>query len=226
MIHPIKLTSPLDKVFAVGDTHWRHDRPFIIGPRGFKTIEDHDETIVRRWVERVPADSTVLHLGDVICMSDEPAFWSFLRRVSFARCFILLSNHLSGHKQAYQTALKAQYPDVALHEAEVYPLTVLLDGDPARQVTFLPEYAEFSIAKERWVCSHYAIESWHQIGHGVIHLHAHSHGSLKTKLNRRRDVGIECYGGPVSLAQLAREMQSEAPAVTDHHGEPKPRGQP
>ena len=43
-----------------------HDREFIWGPRGFTSIKEHDETIIKNWNEIVKPDDIVYHLGDLM----------------------------------------------------------------------------------------------------------------------------------------------------------------
>lgn len=221
MLKPLKIAACAEEVWVTSDFHAHHDRPWIIEPRGFKTIDEHNETLIKRWRETVPENGIVFHLGDLVCgagaADPEATFMSLVRRLHFGRLFLCLGNHNSSQSQVYRSLLKVLYPDVYLAEAEVYPLTMALDGDPGRQITFLPEYLEASIGGQHVTLCHYALSSWHHMGKGTVMLHGHSHGSLKPTMNRRRDVGIEAYGGPVSLACLLKEMEDEKPAKVDHH---------
>ena len=36
-------------IYVTSDLHFGHDREFIFGPRGFKTIQEHDEAIIQNW---------------------------------------------------------------------------------------------------------------------------------------------------------------------------------
>lgn len=53
--------------WVISDTHFGHNNIIKFEPefRPFKTIEEHDETLVRLWNERVRLTDIVLHLGDV-----------------------------------------------------------------------------------------------------------------------------------------------------------------
>jgi len=51
--------------FFTADTHFSHARILELDNRPFKTIEEHDEELIRRWNETVSPDDTVIHLGDV-----------------------------------------------------------------------------------------------------------------------------------------------------------------
>ena len=97
-------------------------------------------------------------------------------------------------------------------------MAVPVDSNYGKTVVFLPEYVEVSVAKQHLCLSHYPLASWHHMSSRSLMFHGHCHSNLKEKLPLRRDVGIEAYGGPVSLAQLLRETQSEEPAAVDHHG--------
>lgn len=56
----------MSKIFIVSDTHFGHDREFVYGPRGFSSVQEHDEEIIRRWNEVVGPEDIVYHLGDVM----------------------------------------------------------------------------------------------------------------------------------------------------------------
>lgn len=56
----------MGRVFVTSDLHFGHDREFIWGPRGFKSSQEHDETVIRNWNAVVNADDDVYILGDVM----------------------------------------------------------------------------------------------------------------------------------------------------------------
>lgn len=55
-----------NRVFAIGDTHFRHGNIIKFEPihRPFKSIEEHDEELIKRWNATVRPQDTVWHLGD------------------------------------------------------------------------------------------------------------------------------------------------------------------
>lgn len=53
-------------IFFTSDTHFGHDKDFLWKPRGFSSIQEHDEMIIQRWNENVKPEDTVYHLGDVM----------------------------------------------------------------------------------------------------------------------------------------------------------------
>ena len=63
----MKLTVGLfRKVFLSSDTHFNHQRGFVYEPRGFSSVEEINEEIIRRWNEKVGKSDMVFHLGDVM----------------------------------------------------------------------------------------------------------------------------------------------------------------
>jgi calcineurin-like phosphoesterase family protein len=52
-----------EKLFFCGDTHFGHKTMLKYG-RSFTTVEEMDEALIANWNAVVPADGTVIHLGD------------------------------------------------------------------------------------------------------------------------------------------------------------------
>lgn len=221
MLKPLKIAARAEEVWVTSDLHMHHNRPWIVAARGFTSVAEHDAALVDRWNAVVPANGVVFHLGDLIVgagsVDQEATFMRLMRRLRFGHLYLMLGNHVSCHQQVYSSLLKARHPEVHTIGAEVYPLTMELDGDPGRRITFLPEYLEVSVGGQRIVLCHYALHSWHHMGKAAMMLHGHSHASLKPPMNRRRDVGIDTYGRPVTLARLLKDMEDEQPAKVDHH---------
>ena len=48
-----------------------HDKDFLYKPRGFNSIEEHDEAIIQNWNELVSPDDTVFCLGDCMLNDNE-----------------------------------------------------------------------------------------------------------------------------------------------------------
>ena len=58
-------------IYLTSDTHFCHDREYIYQARGFSSIEEHDENIVKNWNSVVNPDDEVYLLGDVVLMNTE-----------------------------------------------------------------------------------------------------------------------------------------------------------
>lgn len=56
----------MSEVFFISDTHFGHSKilEFESANRPFKTIEEHDQELIKRWNATVSPKDTVWHLGD------------------------------------------------------------------------------------------------------------------------------------------------------------------
>lgn len=60
----------MGKIYFTSDLHFCHDRDFIYEPRGFSSIKEMDETIVKNWNAIVDADDDIYVLGDLMLNDD------------------------------------------------------------------------------------------------------------------------------------------------------------
>lgn len=81
----------MSRIFLTSDTHFGHDREFIYGPRGFTSIQEHDEEIIQRWNLVVKPDDIVYHLGDVM-LGDNGHGLECLRQLN-GIIYIIPGNH-------------------------------------------------------------------------------------------------------------------------------------
>ena len=58
-------------IFIVSDLHLGHNQSFIYGARGFKSVEEMNETIIHKWNEVVGEEDDVYVLGDLVMGSEE-----------------------------------------------------------------------------------------------------------------------------------------------------------
>jgi len=226
MFKTIKLSHPENDLFWVSDFHAGHNRDFLYGKRGFASVVEHDETLIRRWNDTVKDTSVVVHLGDIqFGDPDGSRLKTLLRRLRFKTLYLLTGNHLSGQLQLYKEALGARFPDAIVDDRltyEVYPLSYYLDNNTARSVIFLPTYAEFSVGGQHIVACHYPVASHNKQGHGSLMLSGHCHGNFAltnkdTGQGLRLDVGIESFGRPISLTEVKAHLRGRDLNVVDHH---------
>lgn len=71
----------MGKIFLTSDTHFGHQREFLYKPRGFDSIEEHDEAVIANWNSVVGPDDEVFHLGDVM-LNDNEHGMECLRRLN------------------------------------------------------------------------------------------------------------------------------------------------
>ena len=80
-----------NKVYFTSDTHFQHTNIIKYCRRPFKTVEENDEELIRRWNEKVPEDGIVFHLGDV-AFGDKEKVDDILRRLH-GKIYLVIGNH-------------------------------------------------------------------------------------------------------------------------------------
>ena len=86
------LHNNIGEIFATSDLHFGHNRDFIFGPRGFKSVEEHDEAIISNWNSVVGPDDIVLVLGDLVMGADRKGSMEKIKRLN-GRIVICRGNH-------------------------------------------------------------------------------------------------------------------------------------
>lgn len=61
----------MGKIWLTSDLHLGHDKDFIWSPRGFNSVEEHDQAIIKNWNSLVSWDDEVWVLGDLILGDSE-----------------------------------------------------------------------------------------------------------------------------------------------------------
>lgn len=56
----------MGKIYFTSDLHFNHNREFIWGDRGFSSVEEMNETIIKNWNNTVTNDDDVYVVGDVM----------------------------------------------------------------------------------------------------------------------------------------------------------------
>lgn len=92
----------MSNIWLTSDTHFCHDREFVYKPRGFSTVYEMNDEIVRRWNEVVAPDDDVYHLGDVMLNDDDQGL-KLLKSLK-GNIHIVLGNHDTGKRiKLYET---------------------------------------------------------------------------------------------------------------------------
>lgn len=87
-------------IFLTSDTHWNHSKGFLYEPRGFKSIQEHDEQIIKNWNSVVSPDDTVYHLGDLGMGTDYEYLAACVKRLN-GRIKWIFGNHDGDKKIEY-----------------------------------------------------------------------------------------------------------------------------
>jgi calcineurin-like phosphoesterase family protein len=203
----LKFKTSVQNVHFVSDTHFSHDREWLVKSRGYNSIQEHDEGIIEKWNKQVQPQDVVWNLGDFIFLKGaEERMEKIIRRLNFSTLYLQPGNHLAGFKQLKEKHGR-QY--------------VLEDG---RIVEFRNDYDEIIVDNRGMVLCHYPIISWNGMAGGSILVHGHCHSKLVgTEIGnllykaRAIDVGIESFGRPVSFQEIVEIVDKRGIVTFDHH---------
>lgn len=145
--------------------------------------------LIERWNSVVKPQDTVYHLGDFGMETGPDSLHSVF-------------DSLNGHKHLV----------TGNHDSR------------NTQVLKLGWVSVSQIRKVKWegmkaIACHFPIESWEGAHRGYIHVHGHSHGTLKRVIPHRFDVGADVYPAPVQFETLWQLAQSQEFQPSDHHGD-------
>ena len=55
----------MNNIWIISDTHFNHNKDFILQPRCFSTVEEMNEGIIEKWNSLVQPNDIIYHLGDM-----------------------------------------------------------------------------------------------------------------------------------------------------------------
>lgn len=179
----------MDKIFFTSDLHFGHDRQFLYGPRGFGSIQEHDEAVIERWNSVVDNDDTVYVLGDLMLNDNEHGL-ECLRRLN-GKIKIIAGNH--------DTVARIKlYQDL-------------------ENVTFLGFADRFKYKKYNFYISHYPtmtsnLEGSPHLGEHTINLFGHTHQKTNfyNDMHFMYHVGLDSHDYyPVLIDDAIEHMKTE-----------------
>lgn len=86
------------RIWLTSDWHFCHDRAFIWGSRGFKSVDEMDNAIVIRYNKLVDVNDEVYMLGDAMLNDNEMGIW--LIKQLKGHIHIICGNHDSDARRA------------------------------------------------------------------------------------------------------------------------------
>lgn len=152
-------------IWFTSDTHFNHKLSYV--NRGFTSIEEMDEELIKRWNSVINKGDIVYHLGDFMFeygKKDEQKVETILKR-------------LNGNKQLI----------IGNHDRKFVK--------SSKEWSWVGHYKKIIVEKRPVVLMHYPIFSWEQKQYNSYHLHGHVHGLLNNhKLYKKMqalDVGVD-----------------------------------
>lgn len=185
-----------EKTFYTSDHHFGHFNVINHCNRPFKTLEEMDITLIKKWNEVVPKDGVVFHLGDLI--------WSSVR-LSRARWIL---SQLNGRI----------FWCYGNHDEDDFKLT--RDLATNSWIELSADVLSIRVGTDRVFMSHYAHTIWPRSHKGTWHLYGHSHGTLPDDPNSlKMDVGVDTNDfKPYAHKDIARIMSKKQYKPVDNHG--------
>lgn len=156
-------------IYFTSDNHFGHKKIIEYSDRPFDSVEQMDETMIKRWNEKVGLEDEVYHLGDVgLCSQGK--LRKILNRLN-GKIYLIKGNHETAALACHQR----------FEWIKDYHELVIEDTD-------------FHKNQQLLVLFHYAMRVWNASHWGTFHLYGHSHGSLEDLADSRSfDVGVDCH---------------------------------
>lgn len=197
------------------DTHFNH-KNIVAGTsdwpegnycRDFKTLEEHNETLIRNFNEKVKEDDVLYHLGDW-SFGGIDSIWKFWDRLNCLDIHLILGNH--DHHIEKGRIAKLLGEDGSQ-----------IDVDLRKLFSSVQHYKEITIEGQMIVMSHYAMRVWNKSHKGSWMLYGHSHGTLAGTYYKSMDVGVDTNNlYPYSFEEIRTIMRDRETLLdADHHGE-------
>lgn len=200
----------MGKIFFTSDLHFGHENVIKFDNRPFKTVEEMDEELIRRWNAKVGKGDLVYVLGDMIWKSRNSDAEQIIKSLN-GQIILIKGNHdrfLHNAKAKAALAGVKDYDDISVH---------LEDG-----------------TTRRCILSHYYMPMYNGHIYTAIHLHGHSHTSEEASLEQQisdllnqRGCRNEIYNvgcmywnyEPVTLDEILSKSQGTQKASENNFGD-------
>lgn len=130
-------------MYFTSDLHFGHDRAFIYKPRGFKSVQEMNNTLLKNWNDTVNKDDDIYVLGDFFLGTDYDYIRETLDKLN-GRIHLVVGNHDTISKITEYTnwnniveitdALRVRYKKREFFLCHYPVLTASLEQDPSRVV--------------------------------------------------------------------------------------------
>lgn len=181
------------KIWFTSDTHFSHIKDFLWSPRGFNSIEEHDEMVIKNWNELVAPEDEVYHLGDVMLNDNEHGL-KCINRLN-GKIHLIIGNHDRGTR----IELYKQCPNI-------------VSVDYAQEIKYKKHY--FYLSHYPTITANYDDEKpW---ANHLINLHGHTHSKEKFYNNNpyMYCVCLDAHNNrPVSIDEILLDIKTKVNEV-------------
>jgi len=184
------------------DWHLGHANILKFDKRDFRTIDEHDQALIKMATQTLKAGDNLYYGGDwALCPISKAEGYMAALASTGANLFFIKGNHdkkdIIRLYQKYGTFLGEQKCVKIQHEGQDYPI----------------------------VLNHFAMRIWDRSHHGIYHLYGHSHDNLEREpWGRSMDCGIMTalrLKGSYSLfsfPEIHKILEKRTIKIIDHHG--------
>ncbi len=177
----------MSKIFFTSDHHFGHSNIIKFCNRPFTNVEEMNETLIKKWNEKIKPEDEVYHIGDFAMTKDNELVANILDKLNGTK-YLIVGNH---EGPALNNRKKFKWVK-DYHELKVK------DSDCKNGV-------------QRIILFHYAMRVWRSDFRGTWHLYGHSHGNLPDKEDRLAfDIGVDCHDFyPLSYDEVKEIMKAK-----------------
>ena len=201
------------KIFFTSDSHYNHVNLVRAlsnwdkgsGTRDFESLDQMNDAIVNSINAKVGENDILVHLGDW-SFGGFDKIEEFRNRIICKNIILFLGNH-DHHIERNKENVRSLFMHVTTYE--------LLE---------ISRPNEKDVDKYKFICMHYPIASWDQMGIGVPHLHGHIHLPQELKIHDGKSMDVGTDGNnlePYSLDEILEIMDSRPikplSLPRDHH---------
>lgn len=167
-------------IYFTSDLHFYHDKIIKHTQRPFRSAEEMNKTLIKKWNNKVSYDDEVYILGDFTMKGTDMA--SALLSSLRGKKYLIRGNH-------------DNFVDSPEFERSLF--------------ISVQDYMEITYINTRFILFHYPIVEWNGYGKGAIALHGHQHNHKKYNIENRKmgilryDVGVDANDmAPVSAKEI------------------------
>lgn len=182
-----------DKMFCTSDTHFGHNKDFIFKTRGYEDVHSMNVDMIDTINMVVGPGGILLHFGDFCLNTNIESYIDLIRSLKIKELWLIDGNHNNPHRN--------------------FNLYEETDGITCKVIKF-GKYLTFRHKRKEFICFHFPIAVWDDMGRGSMHLCGHSHGGYK--LSRPEDTThkiLDCgwcvHRKPLSMLEIETIMNKK-----------------
>ena len=209
------IESPELTVWFTSDLHLDHKREFVWEVRGYRSADDHTNSIIDTINDCVREGDILFNLGDLCLNSSPEKVDGYLNRIRCKNMWCLWGNHNNPHEKCVYRPGRDRLlaPNARAHW--VYPVR-------HKNMTYLGHYHEVTVNNQFIVLFHYPLMSWNHLSDGAWALVGHEHGGLPATRpeatdGKILDLGWDLYKKPLSFAEVKTIMDKKNTCSVGHH---------